>query len=143
MADLPSALTCTEPEAAAVHTLSCANLAQDAKVAVYDLGGGTFDICVLAKQASGFRVLGAPEGVEHLGGIDFDAAVFQHVLHGLGDHVAGFDLGDPQVTIALTRVRRDCVEAKEALSNDVDTAIAVNLPGLNTTVRLTRAELSP
>ena len=141
MADLPSALTCTEPEAAAIQYASRADLAEDAKVAVYDLGGGTFDICVLQKQHTGFRVLGAPEGVEHLGGIDFDEAVFQHALRGVGEHVARLDLDDPQVTTALTRLRRDCVEAKEALSSDVDTALPVTLPGLATTVRLTRAEL--
>ena len=141
LANVSSALTCTEPEAAAIQYASRAGLAEDAKVAVYDLGGGTFDICVLAKQQTGFRILGAPEGVEHLGGIDFDEAVFQHVLRGLGEQVARLDLDDPQVTTALARLRRDCVEAKEALSNDVDTAIPVTLPGLNTTVRLTRAEL--
>jgi len=141
LADLPSALTCTEPEAAAIQYASRAVLAPDAKVAVYDLGGGTFDVCVLQKQQTGFRVLGSPEGVEHMGGIDFDEAVFQHVLRSLGDDVGRLDLDDPLVTTALTRLRRECVEAKEALSNDVDTAVAVNLPGLSTTVRLTRTEL--
>ncbi len=87
LANVSSALTCTEPEAAAIQYASRADLAEDAKVAVYDLGGGTFDICVLAKQPTGFRILGAPEGVEHLGGIDFDEAVFQHVLRGLGEQL--------------------------------------------------------
>ena len=42
---------------------------------------------------------------------------------------------------ALARLRRDCVEAKEALSFDTETMIPVALPGLHTRVRLTRAEL--
>ena len=42
--------------------------------------------------------------------------------------------------MGLVRLRRDCVEAKEALSTDVDTLVPVALPGLSTTVRLTRAE---
>ena len=50
------------------------------------------------------------------------------------------DPDDPEVTVGLARLRRDCVEAKEALSTDVDTLVPVALPGLSTTVRLTRAE---
>ena len=67
-------------------------------------------------RARGFRLLGPPEGVEHLGGIDFDEAVFRHVLTALGDDVAGLDDTDPATATALARLRRDCVEAKEALS---------------------------
>ena len=48
---------------------------------------------------------------------------------------------DPVVTSGISSLRRDCVEAKEALSTDVDTDVPVALPGLNTTVRLTRGEL--
>ena len=54
LANVSSALTCTEPEAAAIQYASRADLAEDAKVAVYDLGGGTFDICVLAETADRF-----------------------------------------------------------------------------------------
>ena len=50
------------------------------------------------------------------------------------------DPEDPEVTVGLARLRRDCVEAKEALSADVDTLVPVALPGLSTTVRITRAE---
>ena len=105
------------------------------KVAVYDLGGGTFDACVLEKTGSGFRALGTPEGVEHLGGVDFDEAVLRHVLATLSTSNAPLDPDDPEVTIGLARLRRDCVEAKEALSTDVDTLVPVALPGLSTTVR--------
>ena len=110
------------------------------KVAVYDLGGGTFDACVLEKTETGFRALGTPEGVEHLGGVDFDEAVLRHVLGALGAGAAALDPEDPAVTVGLARLRRDCVEAKEALSTDVDTLVPVALPGLSTTVRITRAE---
>src|SRR3546814_2843979 len=51
------------------------------------------------------------------------------------------DLDSPEGRTALTRLRRDCVEAKEALSTDVDTTVPVTLPGRSTSVRLTRAEL--
>jgi molecular chaperone DnaK (HSP70) len=95
---------------------------------------------VLVREGAGFRLLGPPEGVEHLGGIDFDEAVFQHVLTSLGDDVAGLDDSDPATTTGLARLRRDCVEAKEVLSFSVDTVVPVALPGLNRSVRLTRGE---
>ena len=76
-----------------------------------------------------------------MGGVDFDEAVFQHVVTALGPAVEQLDLDSPEGRAALTRLRRDCVEAKEALSADVDTVIPVALPGRSTSVRLTRAEL--
>ena len=83
---------------------------------------------------------GQPEGVEHLGGIDFDEAVFRHVLAALGPDVAALDDLDPATATGLARLRRDCVEAKEVLSFSVDTVVPVALPGITTSVRLTRGE---
>jgi YVTN family beta-propeller protein len=137
LADIGPASTCPEPQAAAIQYAAEARLDEGSRVLVYDLGGGTFDVCVLEKTAAGFEILGTPDGIEHLGGIDFDEAVFDHVLHSLG----AVDLEGPEAQTALTRLRRDCVEAKEALSVDVDTLIPVTLPGRSTSVRLTRAEL--
>jgi actin-like ATPase involved in cell morphogenesis len=132
--------TCTEPEAAAIAYASRDRVAEGDRVAVYDLGGGTFDAAVLAREGSGFRLVGSPEGVEHLGGIDFDEAVFRHVLSALGDDVAALDDTDPATATALARLRRDCVEAKEVLSFSVDTVVPVALPGITRSVRLTRGE---
>src|SRR4051812_7331721 len=132
--------TCTEPEAAAVAYASRDRVDEGDRIAVYDLGGGTFDAAVLVREGAGFRLLGPPEGVEHLGGIDFDEAGFRHVLTALGDDVAGLDDTDPATATALARLRRDCVEAKEVLSFSVDTVVAVALPGVNRSVRLTRGE---
>ena len=140
MAGVGAVQRCTEPEAAAAQYASQTRVAPGDRVAVYDLGGGTFDACVLEKTDTGFRALGTPEGVEHLGGVDFDAAVLGHVLGALGANAAALDPEDPAVTTGLARLRRDCVEAKEALSTDVDTLVPVALPGLSTTVRVTRAE---
>src|SRR5262245_4968304 len=61
----------TEPEAAAVFYAHQQRIDPGAIVAVYDLGGGTFDAAVLRKTATGFEILGQPEGIERLGGIDF------------------------------------------------------------------------
>ena len=64
--------------------------------------------------------------------------VFQHVFEALGPLIEELDLDSPEGLAALTRLRRECVEAKEALSTDVVTVIPVALPGRSTSVRLTR-----
>ncbi|HEX6312683.1 MAG TPA: Hsp70 family protein, partial [Acidimicrobiia bacterium] len=139
-ADLQNASTITEPEAAAVHYASTERVEPGDVVAVYDLGGGTFDAAVLRKTAGGFEILGTPEGVERLGGIDFDSAVFAHVVRALGGAVEALDEDDPAARAAVARLRQECVDAKEALSTDTDVSIPVLLPDLQTEVRLTRAE---
>ena len=140
LAGLRGVEACTEPEAAAITYASRNRVAEGDRVAVYDLGGGTFDAAVLARDGSGFRLAGPPEGVEQLGGIDFDEAVFRHVLAALGPDVAALDDLDPATATGLARLRRDCVEAKEVLSFSVDTVVPVALPGITTSVRLTRGE---
>jgi molecular chaperone DnaK len=140
LAGVPQALLRTEPEAAAVRFAATSRVAVGEIIAVYDLGGGTFDAAVLRKTADGFEVLGEPQGVEQLGGIDFDEAVLEHVREALGDRLAGLDLTDPDVLEALGRLRRECVEAKESLSFDVEAQIAVALPRLHTRVGISREE---
>ena len=136
--DIASMLT--EPEAAATSYASTERLQTGAVVAVYDLGGGTFDAAVLRKRDVGFDLLGTPEGLERTGGIDFDEAVFGHVAAVLGDTLQEIDVDDPRSLTALARLRDDCVTAKEALSSDTDVAIPVLLPTVQTEVRLTRGE---
>ncbi len=131
----------TEPEAAAIFYAQQQRIETGAIVAVYDLGGGTFDAAVLRKTAVGFEILGRPEGIERLGGIDFDAAVFSHVAKAIGGKLSELDEDDPSVIAAVARLREECVQAKEALSADTDVSIPVLLPNLTTEVRLTRSEL--
>ena len=132
----------SEPAAAARHYASQARVPDGAVVAVYDLGGGTFDACVLRKQHDGsFELLGQPEGIERLGGIDLDEAVLGHVQRSTGDLLAGLDTDDPATRAALNRLRDDCTEAKEQLSADVDATIPILLPGHEgREVRITRSE---
>ena len=85
-------------------------------------------------------MLGRPEGIERLGGVDFDDAVFSHVRNSVGEALDRLDPADEEVLAAVARLRRDCVEAKEALSADTEVRIPVLLPGLQTTVRLVRGE---
>jgi actin-like ATPase involved in cell morphogenesis len=133
-------LTITEPQAAATWYASHERVEPGTAVAVYDLGGGTFDAAVLRRTVDGFELLGTPEGIERLGGIDFDAAVFDHVVGTLGDAWDELDEDDAAVQVAVAGLRRECVEAKEALSADTQASIPVVLPGIHTDVRLTRSE---
>ena len=141
LAGVPDSVMRTESEAAATQYAAHTRLSPGDKVAVYDLGGGKFDVCVLEKQAQGFRIIGQPDGIEHLGGIDFDDAVLQHVLRTVDSPPNSMDSAAPLVTDPLIRLRHDCAQAKEALSVDVETVVPVSLPGLATTVTVTRAEL--
>ena len=130
----------TEPEAAALSYAAQERVEPGEVVAVYDLGGGTFDAAILRRTAAGFEIIGKPEGIERLGGIDFDAAVFAHVVRSLDGVVESLDPNDPSSITAMARLRQDCVDAKEALSSDTDATIPVLLPGVQTEVRITRAE---
>jgi len=138
-AGLPNARFVTEPVAAAIQYASTERVEAGRIVGVYDLGGGTFDAALLRKTAVGFETLGDPQGIERLGGIDFDEAVFRHVLDAIGG-IDELDLDDTAVRTALAHLRAECVSAKEALSADADASVAVLLPGVNTQVRITRDE---
>ena len=140
VAGLTGTQTVTEPEAAAAHYATSRQLADGEIIAVYDLGGGTFDATVLRKQRSGIEILGVPEGVERLGGIDFDEAILSFVNYSASGALSELDMGDPQTAIAIARLRQDCVLAKEALSVDTETTIPVFLPHRHFDVRLTRAD---
>jgi actin-like ATPase involved in cell morphogenesis len=140
LAGLSSAQFVTEPEAAAVHYAASERVDPGEVIAVYDLGGGTFDAAVLRRTEDGFVTLGEPQGIERLGGIDFDQAVLSHVRSTIGSELAVLDQTDPTVRAAMARLREECVSAKETLSEDSETTIAVMLPGVQSQVRLTRQE---
>ena len=132
----------TEPEAAALHYASQTRVEDGSTIAVYDLGGGTFDSALLTKaRTDRFEFLGRPVGIEGLGGTDFDAAVLRHVAAHTGEAFAALDPADPASLASLARIRRECVEAKEALSADSVASISVFLPGIHQQVRLVRSEL--
>ncbi len=137
-----------EPQAAALHYATAERIGVGSTIAVYDLGGGTFDAAVVRKAdaasagsgPAGFALLGRPEGLERLGGVDFDEVVFEHVRAGMPDAFDNLDDTDPAVLSAVARIRRDCTEAKEALSSDTEVSIPVLLPGARGSVRLHRSE---
>jgi actin-like ATPase involved in cell morphogenesis len=130
----------TEPEAAAAHYAASRLLTDGQTVAVYDLGGGTFDATVLRKLPGGVEILGTPEGIERLGGVDFDEAILSYVDYTSDGALSELDMRDPQIIVALARLRQDCILAKEALSVDTETILPVLLPGRHFDVRITRSD---
>lgn len=86
--------------------------------AVYDLGGGTFDISILKLTKGVFEVL-ATNGDSALGGDDFDRRVYCWMLEQAGLHT----LSDHDKTLLMARAR----EAKEALSEHVQTQVTAVL----------------
>jgi molecular chaperone DnaK len=94
----------------------------DEKIAVYDLGGGTFDISILELGDGVFEVK-ATNGDTHLGGDDFDQRVIEWLLEEFKKD-QGIDLSkDPQ---ALQRLKEAAEKAKIELSSTASTEI--NLP---------------
>jgi molecular chaperone DnaK len=94
----------------------------DEKIAVYDLGGGTFDISILELGEGVFEVK-ATNGDTHLGGDDFDQRVIEWLLAEFKKD-QGIDLSkDPQ---ALQRLKEAAEKAKIELSSTSSTEI--NLP---------------
>jgi len=116
---------------------------QDEKIAVYDLGGGTFDISILELGDGVFEVK-ATNGDTHLGGDDFDQKVIEWLLAEFKKD-QGIDLSkDPQ---ALQRLKEAAEKAKIELSSTLSTEI--NLPYVTAdasgpkhlVITLTRAKL--
>ncbi|MGE4086316.1 MAG: Hsp70 family protein [Vicinamibacterales bacterium] len=129
-----------EPVAAAVWHARHERVPTGAVVAVYDLGGGTFDAAVLRKTEESFEVLGEPLGLDRLGGIDFDEAIIGFVDRCLDGALQRLDpLAESSARI-MRAVRDEVVAAKEALSTDIAATINVSLPSGLEAVRLTRRE---
>ncbi len=85
----------------------------DEKIAVYDLGGGTFDISILDIGDGVFEVL-ATDGDTHLGGDDWDRKIIEWVIAEFKAE-SGIDLG--KQPDALQRIREEAEKAKIALSS--------------------------
>src|SRR6266704_2723451 len=94
-------------------------------VAVYDLGGGTFDISILKLHDGIFEVI-ATNGDTHLGGDDIDNLLITIAL----DDIAGdMKLDLRRQPEAIQAIRKAVIEAKIALSSAEKTTITVTLPG--------------
>jgi molecular chaperone DnaK len=96
---------------------------KDMKIAVFDLGGGTFDISILELGDGVFEVK-ATNGDTHLGGDDFDQTIIDWLAKEFADENSGLDLRkDP---MALQRLKEAAEKAKIELSSQ--NATEINLP---------------
>ena len=111
-----------EPTAAAL-AYGLDKKSKNMKVAVYDLGGGTFDISILELGDGVFEVK-STNGDTHLGGDDFDHAIIEWLASEFASENGGLDLKkDP---MALQRLKEAAEKAKIELSSQSSTEI--NLP---------------
>ena len=117
-------------------------------IAVYDLGGGTFDISILKVEDGVFQVL-ATNGDTHLGGDDIDTLLMQHVIAEIAETPVGRALsgapGEPEglAPQAIQQIRQAVIQAKWDLSDAQEAEIRIeSMPGLPAGYRrrITRAE---
>lgn len=117
--------------------------AKEEKIAVYDLGGGTFDISILQLGDGVFEVL-STNGDTHLGGEDFDLRIVNHFVDEFKNQ-SGIDVKNDKA--AMQRLKEEAEKAKKELST---TEVAdINLPFLTADAegpkhfeyKLTRAKL--
>jgi molecular chaperone DnaK len=113
-----------EPTAAALAYGLDKNSKSDEKIAVFDLGGGTFDVSILELGDGVFEVK-STNGDTHLGGADFDRVVVNHLVDEFKKS-SGVDVTNDKA--AMQRLRDEAEKAKIELSttNEVD----INLPFL-------------
>jgi len=130
-----------EPTAAALA--SGLDKAKEEKIAVYDLGGGTFDVSILQLGDGVFEVL-STHGDTHLGGEDFDLKIVNHFVDQFKKE-AGIDIKDDKA--AMQRLEEEAEKAKKELSTSE--VADINLPFLTADAegpkhfeyKLTRAKL--
>ncbi len=137
-----------EPTAAAL-AYGLNRLGERSKIAVYDLGGGTFDLSILELHQGVFQVL-ATNGNTRLGGDDLDRRVSDFLLEQIRK------TGGPDLTVAsanktcepdqlaiLARVREAAEAAKIRLSSELETELALPFltPNFSFQSRFTRAQL--
>ncbi len=116
---------------------------KDEQIAIFDLGGGTFDISILEIGDGVFEVL-STNGDTHLGGDDFDQKIIDKLVKDFKDN-EGVDLKEDRT--ALQRLKEAAEKAKIELSTSEETEI--NIPYITATsagpkhlkVKMTRADL--
>ena len=133
-----------EPTAAAL-AYGLDKLKERSKIAVYDLGGGTFDLSILELNDGVFQVL-STNGNTRLGGDDLDRRLVDFLVEKIGQ-AGGPDLrgegGEASRFVLLSRIREAAEQAKIRLSTE--TAVEIALPFLHASFSfhctVTRGEL--
>jgi hypothetical protein len=142
---LPVPRLVPEPVAAAAYFTAVLRAAMPpgSALAVYDLGGGTFDAAVVRRVGIGFQVL-SEGGLSDVGGVDFDQALVEHLGREYANARTGLWRGLLSPADAGGRRQRallydDVRAGKEALSRSA--AVDVHLPALDVAAHVTRDEL--
>ncbi|MBT7735744.1 MAG: molecular chaperone DnaK [Verrucomicrobia bacterium] len=127
-----------EPTAAAL-AYGLGSLKEKSKVAVYDFGGGTFDLSILELNEGVFQVL-ATCGNTRLGGDDIDRVLIEHLAEQIGQAGGPSAATDPAIWARLAEAAE---EAKARLSTENDVAIALPFlaPEFSFEYTLTREQL--
>jgi len=138
-----------EPTAAAL-AYGLDKLKEKSKIAVYDLGGGTFDLSILELNAGVFQVL-ATNGNTRLGGDDLDKRLVEFLLEQINRSKLREQSGGEKDSVSsgsnspviISRVREAAEQAKIKLSTESETEITLPFltPNFSFGCQLTRAEL--
>jgi molecular chaperone DnaK len=126
-----------EPTAAA--TYYCLAKGEKTRIAVFDFGGGTFDICILEIEPNGEITLIAVDGDPECGGGNVDEALFQIVRAFLQEK--GYELSPEKDLAEWLEVLDKCKEAKEALARKDKTIIPLRIGNERTSMELTYDQL--
>ncbi|CAG0906490.1 unnamed protein product, partial [Darwinula stevensoni] len=127
-----------EPTAAALAYGLDKNLKGERNVLIFDLGGGTFDVSVLAIDEGSLFEVKSTAGDTHLGGEDFDSRMVKHFAEEFQRKFKKDPSGNPR---AVRRLRTACERAKRTLSSSTEANIEIDAlyDGLDFYSKMTRA----
>eukprot|EP00792_Barthelona_sp_PAP020_P006290 TRINITY_DN2959_c0_g1_i1.p1 TRINITY_DN2959_c0_g1~~TRINITY_DN2959_c0_g1_i1.p1 ORF type:complete len:656 (+),score=236.54 TRINITY_DN2959_c0_g1_i1:67-2034(+) len=127
-----------EPTAAAIAYGLNNNTEVERNVLIFDLGGGTFDVSLLAIEGDFFNVI-ATNGDTHLGGEDFDSRIVKYLVEEFKKQHPGLNIESSDR--ALRRLRNEAERAKIVLSSSAQTTIEIEalFEGEDFECQLTRA----
>jgi molecular chaperone DnaK len=130
-----------EPTAAAL-AYGLDRLKEHSKIAVYDLGGGTFDLSILELNSGVFQVL-ATNGNTRLGGDDLDRRLVEWLVAKIQEAGGPTLVGRASMNSFVARLREAAEHAKIRLSTETETEIALPFltPEFSFSYKLTRDEL--
>ncbi len=141
-AGIEHAVLVSEPVAAALAYATEVGVAPQSHVAVYDLGGGTFDTAVVTPTDYGFQIVGRPGGDRSIGGELFDELLAEHIGSQLNPATwESIQSSDDQMWRRLSaNLRHEIRRGKEMLSGYPVAELLVQVPGELIQKRVTREE---
>ncbi|MGL4848779.1 MAG: Hsp70 family protein [Clostridium sp.] len=127
MAGLKVERLINEPTAAAMH-YGLENIGKEAKILVYDLGGGTFD-CTVLELFSGIMDVKSSRGDNVLGGKDFDAKIEEYIINYIKENT---EINVEKLSKKKrSEIKEAAEEAKKDLSVSLNTEIIINNLGID------------